>query len=414
MNYPSELQKTSNKIVGYVNIENLANIYNSNKHLLYNDDFVNNYNTIRNNPEQYELFKILVKELENRSTQKIIQKGGVDLIIPLVFFSVSSSLLITSSVAFILYKIFTKATCRDKYPIYPLDKVPTFKEIVLTLTPKYIIPNVESLDLDTFFVKIDEYIAILGGPMSIIAPESTVSKYLGDIVEIIAGVGLTSLNVASAGVTTALGYLVKFFNFAKEAIGLLYKLFQALNDLSKIVNDSESLHVLYDVFNINFKDGPFGTRCWVDYILNSYAKGTDIFKKTCSLFNKISDKIFDKLIKFLAKALTFSIPDAGISGVLFAGILSLLKSRTYDYLLTKMNQAYDKMSYDSQLMFENPKIMKETIENYLKKSEKFIRKLGDNVYEILYNNVEFVAFTINKLFAFIFSMFYVFSICSKI
>lgn len=399
-----------NQIDGYLNFAVMMQIYNLIGGKITNK-FNLHYEKIKQNPEYLNKYNVLVEYL---SKKQIVQNGGLSsYVIPTVFAGVSSSVIITSCIAFILFRLLTAPSCRESYPIFPADKVPEIKDIILRLIPKYIIPDADSLDVNGVLSSIKEFNDTIKIPLSLLLPESGVGEALETASQIVAGISISALTVATAGIASILNYLLKAFNLLKDIAGLLFKLFDAFGSVVDLLDDPESRRIVYDIFNIDFRDGPFGVKCWVDFIMSKYGSNTLLMQKVCMIFNKIMDIIYKRLVKFLSKALSFAIPDGGVSGVLFDTILSFMKSKTFSYALSKMEQAYEKMSYDTQLLFEDPILMKATLESILETGKDFVNKVDPNIYNIIYDNTAFFAFSINKIFAIVFAMLQIFARCSE-
>jgi len=393
-------------LYGVLNISDVLGVYTQKKFNKY-------LRVIKSNPEHYKKFltlnEFIIKTIDKQYKE---QRGGsTEAILPLVFSGLSSSMIVSSIVAYILFRIFTRPKCKPTYPIYPEDKVPELKDVIMTLIPEYAIPGAEDMDIETYLDAVNQFMDIIRIPLEIISPSSLLGNLATGTIEVAAGIGVSVVTVLTAGVGAVLNYLLKFITLLKEAIGFLFGLIDVIQGLGDLLVDSENVRFVYDILNIDFRDGPFGVKCWVEYIMNKYGENTSLLSSMCIIFNNIADKIADKLIKFISKAITISIPDGGISGVLLSAVLMVLKSGAYGLAIIKLNQAYNKFSYDTQLLFEKPLLMKANLEKVLKSAESYIRKLGDNVYEILYNNTAFFAFTINKVFALVYALLYVFSKC---
>ena len=40
--------------------------------------------------------------------------------------------------------------------------------------------------------------------------------------------------------------------------------------LLTLVNNRDALRLLFDIFNIDFREGPFGVKCWINFVINAY------------------------------------------------------------------------------------------------------------------------------------------------
>lgn len=440
------------KIKGYIDIDGLLDIYNvmGNKLIKNHEKY---YNIIKSNEEYQDIFKKLViiieKNINNNKIYKkkyekyLLQDGGqFPIVLPFLILGVSSSIVIGSVVAYIIYRILTAPKCRASYPLYPEGQIPKFKDIIIKLIPPNIvsayIPNYEKIDTDDVIKSVKNFLDIFGVMLNLIAPDSLIGKAISSIVESVAGIAVTALTttlaIPSAGAIKVINYLLKAFNVLKEAIGLLIKFVDALVSVNSLMTDNDTKRVIYDIFNMDFRDGPFGIRCNVNYIMNKYGKDTAFMKHICSILVKILNVVYDKLVAFISKILTFSIPEGGVAGVLITAIISLLKCKTFDFALLKMTQAYDKFSYDKQLLFERPPLMKKMLDDGVNNAKVFLDVINDNIikkienlirsntvlkinefdlYAFLLSNNDFLAFSINKVLSLVFAMLNIFSLCAK-
>ncbi len=443
-----KLIKYNDSIKYYIDINGLLMMYNIlGKKIIKKREKI--YNVINKN-DNIELYKNLVIKIENiiRSDDKlnkkhneintIIQRGGQIPILPLILSGISSSIIVTSIVGYVLYRYFTAPKCRESYPLYPSSKVPQIKDIIIQLIPQNVIttfvPNFEKINLEEVIKSLRNSLEIFSLVLSFIAPDSLIGKAISSIVEIVAGVAVTAATVVTAGAATVINYLLKILNILKSVFALLIKFIDAIVKSSVLLDDDDSKRVIYDLFSIDFRDGPFGVKCWVDYIMNKYGKDTEFVKHICQILIKMLDVVYDKLIEFISRMLTISIPDGGVSGVLISGFISLLKCKTFDMALLKLTQAYDKISYDKQILFERPQLMKKMLDDSLEKGHKFftaindatISKIGNlfkfknvidtkdfNIYDFLKDNTGLLAFAINKILALVFMMLNIFSMCAK-
>lgn len=441
------LNINKNNIKGFIDIDGIFNLYEiMNKKIIKSFNY--NLNLIQNNPEYYKIYNSLVQKIDNiikynsRYNKKqtkyknhindqiknINQLGGqFPVFIPFIMSGISSSLIVGMVIAYIIVKIFTKPSCRSIYPISIDKDVPEYKQIISNLIPKYVIekyfPNFDNIDEQGIISSTTDFLNTFSVIISIISPKSVVGQLASQTVELAAGVAVTALEGLTAGATVVINYLLKAFNLLKDAIGLLFNLIEAILKIIETITDDVFKKLLNDILMIDFSNGPFGVKCWIEYIFSKYGYDNKFVETTCTIFNNILSMIYDKLIAFISKTISFSIPDGGISGVLFAGIISLMKCTTYEFALLKLNQTYDKISYDNQILFERPPLMKKTLDSYIKKAKKFIdffdkkvvEKLSKDIsiYNFMSTNTEFFAFILNKMFAMVFAMMQVLSMCAK-
>lgn len=437
-----------NYIKGYIDIDGIFNIYKiMNKKLIKKFDY--HLKFIQDNPEYYNKYNCLVQKIDyviqnnpkykKKHSKYLVQHGGqFPVFIPFIMSGVSSSLIVGLVVAYVIFRLFTAPKCRPIYPISLTKPVPDYKQIISNLIPAPIIqqyfPQIINLNDQELITSTREFLDTFSVILSVIAPDSIVGQVASQVVELAAGVAVTALEGVTAGATTVINYLLKAFNLIKDAIGLLIKFVEAVINLTDILVDDNSKRLLNDIFMIDFTDGSFGVKCWIEYILDKYGNDNLFLKSACGLFNKILSMVYDKLISFISKAISFAVPEGGITGVLFSGIVSMMKCKTYDFALLRLNKAYDKMSYDKQILFEKPALMKKTLDGYLSKGKFFIDKFDDivsknlsnlinsgklvnvgnfTVYNFLSSNTEFFSFALNKIFAMVFAVMYILTNCAK-
>lgn len=441
-----------NDIKGYVDIYGIINIYNAigdklvinqKKHLKYiePDTFYKNlYHNLVKKIDMYinnKKYNTLIKQTEG---QLVKQTGGqLVALLPLILSGVSSCLVVGSVIAYIVYRFMTAPKCRLDYPL-SIGKKIRYKDIILQIMPERFLlnylPNLDILNIDDnqLTSSLNDYLGTFSMILEIIAPDSILGQIITGAVEFVAGIAITAATAATAGAAVVINYLLKAFNLLKDAIGFLLKFIDTIINITKILSDEESKRVIHDLFIIDFRDGPFGVKCWVEYVMSKYGKNNEFIKQMCKICNSILSTIYSKLISFISKAISFAVPDGGITGLLFSSFMSVLKCKTYDFALLRLNKAYDKMSYDNQLLFEKPALMKKTLDNHLANAKGFfdfinnnvIQKIADvggintslksgisNVYQLFVDNTDLFSYVINKVFAIVFALMQVLSTCAK-
>ena len=434
--------KKSTNIKIYIDVNEMLNIYeNMGKKIL--DSLDDNLEYINNNPEYKHMLDTTVAQIshivdkndyyKNKHTGLIVQKGGAPLLIPFLLSGASSSIILTTVLSYFFFRFLTGPKCRPSYPLSIIGPVPTYKDIVIKIVPPVIVekilPNVEDISDNELINLIKSYLETFSGVLNLIAPDSAIGQAITSVVELTAGVAVTALEAITAGAAVVVNYIMKIFNLAKDAFGLLLKFIDSIIKLFDVLKNDDSKRILNDLLTVDFSNGPFGVKCWVNYIIDKYGKDNEFMKYVCGIFNKILSIVYNKFISFISKALTFAIPDGGIAGVLFSAFISLLKCKTYDFALLKLNNAYDKMSYDKQILFEKPKLMKDILDTYLAKGKGFIDTFdsvvtvniknaladtGDfSIFSFLSNNTEMFSYTISKMFAIVFGILELLSKCAK-
>lgn len=445
MKYKLVKYNENNNIKGYINVEGIYYLYN-----IMEDKLLKNHkkylSVIEKNDEYKNLYDQLTKKINGVIEQKkyssnnFVQTGGqAVLYLPFILSGASSGLMVCAVVGYIIYRFLTAPRCRPAYPI-SIDIVPQYKDIIFKLIPqevfiKYLPSSVDLSNMDDTQLSetIKNSLNIFSIVLEIIAPDSIIGQLISGIVEVVAGVAVTVAEVVSAGALTAVNYLLKAFNLLKDAISFLLKFVNVAINITQILFDDDTKRILNDIFTIDFTDGPFGVKCWVEYIMNKYAKNTEFMKKICSIFNKILSAVYNKLISFISKAITFAVPEGGVAGTLFSTFISVLKCKTYDFALLRLNATYDKMSYDTQILFEKPLLMKKFLDAGIMSGKGFFDFINNNViqkatglvggnskinitslYDFLIDNTYFFSYAINKAFAMVFTIMHILSMCSKL
>lgn len=393
--------------------------------------------------EYKDIFDLSVKKIscivdknkyhKNIHTNLIVQKGGAPILIPFLLSGASCSVVLTAVLSYFFFRFLTGPKCRPSYPLSITGPVPKYRDVVLKIIPPFVVdnilPDLDNISDDDVIQLIKSYLETFSGILNLIAPDSAIGQAITGVVEITAGVAVTALEAITAGAAVIVNYILKVFNLAKDAFGLLLKFIDSTIQLFDVLQNDDSKRILNDLFTIDFTNGPFGVKCWVNYVLDKYGKDNEFMKYICGVFNKVLSVIYNKFIAFISKALTFAIPDGGVAGVLFSAFISLLKCKTYDFALMKLNNAYEKMSYDKQILFEKPKLMKDILDMYLEKGKGFIDTFDNlvttniksalsntdsfSVFDFLSNNTELFSYTISKMFAIVFAILELLSKCAK-
>lgn len=389
------------------------------------DDLTNNYtkylNFINSNRAAKKMFIRLCKDFDsflNRNDNnllpyinkfnnkiyfyqhgEIIQTGGVN---PLsVICSIFGSTIITASISYFVYKWFTRPICKPSYPLFSGKDV-TIKDVLLQLIPKSFIPDHESLNSDAFIKKLNDKLYMLSIPFNVLDAK-TLLKQVGVSIFRVA----TSLvaDVATAGADGEI--LVDIVFDVKSVLDVIKAIVQGL---SEIADDKEALRLLHDIFSINFNDGPFDVKCWIEYILKSYGKKSRTYQVVCSFF----DGLADELATFVGNIVATTIPDSlGLPAIFSNVIMTHIKKHAYDYAIKFVDSKYNKIPYDKQILIRHPELMKQYLQSKLKRVHiLFIGKYGKKAYDAILDNSKFFAVTINKLFALIYATLYALQECS--
>lgn len=338
--------------------------------------------------------------------------------------------------------------CKKSYPM--VEEVPEINDILSAMLP-------ESMNINDMNARINT----INDTISYITPESTAAK-----------IADTTLKTAVSAVSAIIGAdaVVNLVITIKDAITLIVKIFGILAKVMSVVStitdpeqQNNTVRLIYDIFHINFDNGPKGVECHMNYILKEYKKmGVDT-SVVCDIFTPL----YDAMMTFLGSLLS-SIPMVAgtprvaiqiltqsklVRNVIIGQIIKLFKN-TYKKL--KKNKALPK---DVRNMFEDPKAMSNYMNCLLvhkdcseemKKHEKgiirsaimmaipsinpmaYMRKAADlagsvaststryianksetfkGYMEKISENIGFIAFIISKVFIITLALLYVFKSC---
>lgn len=397
----------------HINVDELDLYYQ-----LYKDDIEKNYtkyiNFIQSDSDVYadyiklcdatyelnEQFQCNRKYFIKPSGEIIEQNGGGALTAGLV----TGSFVITGVIATMLwYLLNPPEKCKPEYSLYPQNEIPNVGEIIEKILPSnWIKQGIDSgKDITTVLNEISANLDKLTKTFAVFdeSAGSLEVRIAKSTTKIGLSVGAAILTVGAGGdkiinvpffITKGLTMTTKTFNKLFE---VTTKMTQTIQKATKLVTKIqtnidkavESLDVLdktkdsvidslksnktqlafiYDMFNVNFRNGPFHTICWVDFIMKHYItdldKVKDIYMLLC-VMNDIYLSINDSVISFVGSTLDMIIPESmGLGGTL----APLLKS--YSYVLyrevrNEITDRYNDMPIKYRMLIQNP----ETLSKYL-------------------------------------------------
>lgn len=363
---------------------------------------VDNFLSRRNNKLDYH-YKSLSSQVDkfNRKIY-IYQTGGVNALS--IICSILGGTIITALIAYFVYKWFTRPVCKPSYPLYSADVDLTIKDVLLRLVPKYFLPNADLLDSDTFIQKINDKIMTLAKPFNILDTSTLLKKIGVNIFRV--GTSLIA-DIATEGAGGDI--LIDIVFDVKSVLDVLQAI---IAGLLPIADDQQAIRFLHDIFSIDFKDGPFGVKCWVEFILKSYGKDSQVYRVVCSFFNDL----LDSLSNFIGNIIATTIPDSlGLPAIFANTIITYAKKHAYGYAISFINSKYNKIPYDKQILIRNPQLMRGYFESKLRLIHiLFIRKYGRDTYDAILKNSEFFGVAINKIFAFTYATLYSLQECSTL
>lgn len=323
----------------------------------------------------------------------------------------TGSLLVSSVIAYFIYKLITRQKCRSVYPLVDESRVITLKDILLQIIPKTWIPNAEEMDVDEFVLDFKQKLDIIKIPLDLlmILGDSFLGFAVQGIARVAASVGAI-IGTAGLGGDTIVNLIFVF----KDIIRTIYAIIDELVEFVAVSADPMGMRFMYEIFNIDFRDGVFGVECWINYILNTYGTDNSAFAHICKMFNKLLTKMAD----LIGSAISTLLPDtAGIAAIIISTILRLAEGKAYGAAAKKLADFYEEIPRDQQMLLEKPLLMKVYLDDTIGFIEDIVvNKLGlsdgKNVMDTLRNNTAFFSVTVNKMFALIFSILFILEKCA--
>jgi hypothetical protein len=376
---------------GFITLVNNHELLNNNKIMAFinRSENVKKYHT--------HLCKHFNKALTKKSNQ-LSQSGGDPTTIAVIIGSIGFVL----AVGYLIMKM-TKppSKCKSHYQILQEGQYPTTVDFLKKIVPRSWIGNTKNSEEAIY--NLTHKINSLSDVLSVIDTDSSLIKSVG--VNLLRVTSSIALDIATLGAGGDI-IISLLFTF-KSVIDLIGAIITHLND---IISDVEATRLLYDILNINFLGGPFHVKCWIKYILNEYGSDTPAYQTVCNFFHKI----FDKLANFMGIALGAMIPDSiGIPGILIPELIKKFKSGAVNTIEAQINKYYKKIPRDIKIMLNKPRIFKKFLDRKIKRGQKYLMSIGDNIAEKLLDNTWAFAYAIHKFFALMFSLFFILKLCLK-
>jgi len=334
-----------------------------------------------------------------------IQVGGDSGLI-----SIFGVTVVTGLIGILFYWLFSKKEkkCHIMYPLYNRTQIPNVAEIIGNIVPvawikkarkegksssEFIADTLNTIEvLSSKFEIFDETAGSLG-----VRVTKSVTKVGLSAVGALVTVGTVGSNLvnipfmiarAVAMIGKIMSKLIKIFKkvepILKKGISLLQKVNGALGDADRILAKVESaadvkkfvlvkmqVQFLYDIFNVNFKGGPFHCRCWLDYIMKIYIssnKDREFIMSLICMINDLYSAVNQSVIGFIGSAIDSLVPNTMGMGGTLSQLTEGYTYVLYQKILQQMNETYnDKIPEEMQILIENPKKMKVYFFSGLKK-----------------------------------------------
>lgn len=369
--------------INYNDIPKLLTLYHTHK-----SEIVNNF------PEYYCRLKRsnLIHQTGGMSGLEIagIGIGGVG--------SVLSSIMIPT-IIFIMFM-----TLRNK------NKCPEYYELTQGEVSIYdVISNFIPMNKINYSGELD-YVEYIGGTIqmlsnifSVISPTSGMGVLLDKGIQIVSGIALDVVTAGAGGdMAVNLIYTIRNgVNFTLSIINMVIDLFQR-------AISPENLQLVNDVLSIDFEDGPMGVECRVKYIMaHRDFQGSFL----CEIFRPI----YPKMVEFIGAAISASMPDtAGIPGVIITRIMQkdIGKNAAITMIINKLTKQYNKIPKIFRRQFQDPELLRESLETNLNIGKKILLGYGDEVLENAMKYINLIAYILHKLMAITFAILHILKGCS--
>lgn len=435
----------------YIDIDNIEKIYK-----LFKKDIDSNYEKyiikIKSEKQLHDDYLVLCNEIYNSIHKKQVGGGLITGGI------VASSFIITSFVAYVIYNTINKETCKQNYSLYPTNKIANIGDVLGTIIPmQWINDGIESgKDMNQVLSDIGEYLDTLIDTFSIFdeTKGSFFEKALKTTTKISLSIGAAIVTAGAGGdkavnipffINKAVIMITKTFNKLQKTTSKItrslkkmsnvYKKIQ--NNVDKIItsvekiNDSQNkilhsiksnkkqLGFIHDLFNIDFRDGPYHCQCWVEYIMNNYVgknKNLDEIKTLLCLINDIYLDVNESVVGFIGSTIDMFIPNSlGLAGTL-APLLQSYSHYIYRNVREELIVNYKSIPYDFRMLIQNPEKLSKYIFD-MSNSYTFglsNNLIPDSVTEYMQSGIDILAFSIHKSMSLIFMFLNVFIIFSEL
>jgi hypothetical protein len=352
---------------------------------------------IKNNSEAKKEFNKIIIEL-NKIINNNNQTGGALIIPPgVILGGVVSSITLTAVVGFFIYRWFFAKKCRLEYPLYPDDRVPTIEDVIFKIFPKSW--NGKGRHGMQLIKSMQRRVHGLFKYVSIFSAKSTMGSIAINAFRLTASVGAT---VLTAGVGT------EIINFIFTFKNVLEIMDDYLTEIVEISRNPEALRLLYDISNINFKDGPYGVKCWIKYILDSYETESPAYRLVCGMFRKLMNRIAE----FIGNMISSMLPQlSGIPAILAPLIAKYAAKGGFMKIISTLDSYYNKVPYHMKYLIENPSKMKEYLDKHIDLANRFLLGFGKKPFAVIKANTGFFAHGMSKMLAIIYAVMYLLVEC---
>jgi hypothetical protein len=366
---------------------------------------------------------------------------------------------VTGFVMYFIYISFNPdEQCNSQYPLYPRNKVPSVDLILEKILPgNWIKDSINSgKDLSSSIDEVSKTLITLTETFSIFDEDvgSTTTKITKSVTKV-------SLSVGAAVVTGGLGgdklvnipvliaksvsMTTKTFNKLLIVVNKIIRVLKKISDgVSKVQKNVDTavnalntadnkrqkmidnfnqnktqIHFIYDLFNINFNNGPYSTICWTDYIMKYYLSSNrnvkEIYTLIC-LMNDIYLEINNSVIGFMGAAMDMVIPvSMGLAGTI-APLLKNFSYVLYNQVRNQITDNYKNIPFQFRDLIQHPEKLSTNLFNMFSvytqgASDQLI---SGNIKTFMKKGIDSVATGVNKGFGMLYMFLNVFIIFSEL
>ncbi len=278
--------------------------------------------------------------------------------------SVSMSMMLLAVGSFLIYNYLSeeekpRRKCHPDYPLISKDEIIETSNIMSKLSPMLSKP--ETLD------EIKKLSSELDGYM----------QYLLNATEL-------GLSAGAIVATEGMGgdIVVKLLFSVFDVIGFL----NFLIETTEKMEDPDLMRIFADILNIDFRDGPFGVKCWVNYIIEDYGRDNPIIQKICNFY----DNIEEKFTEYVGKIVGGLIPDVPrlVTAEISKEIVKYEKHKIFHFL----DQKYHKIDKKVRKLVQDPSKLDKVLDKILETMKDYIVNLPEKlpiiVKEVIKKNAE--------------------------
>lgn len=386
-----------------VDVNTLLHQYNLNKDK-YNDNAHKLNNIMETNKSVRDIYFSVLK-----SAKKILKKNGQIGGNGTLIMAGMSTVLSLAVGGFVYWWWISRPQCKPTYPTYPPEKIPSPADLILNMFPTKWRESARGKDPIAVLKSIRSYVEEISEVLEFI----DASKSTGKAIAVNAGRIVASTASAVATLGAGGDILISFLFTIKSALDTVIGFIESA---LRIATKGNGIRLVYDILNVDFRDGPFGVKCWIEYILNKYGSTSEAYLIACTFFNRILDKI----AQFMGNLLSSVIPNnMGLVGIVVPQLIKLFKQGFMTQVESVLEDYYDQIPDNFQMMLQNPKEFKEYIKEILEEQKDSIdtytlgmaKGTTANVVKFLTEKSGTLVLFIHKLLAFMFSMIQIFKSC---